>query len=197
MSVFADTVKNREAFALNPESAVRMEFASKTGEVFSSVYFGAEDFTGRNIAVRAERSTAIYQTANDFAPWLTADLKLWADMQLIPQCASFKTADDIQTAQYRPLLSYRGSGLLTVADAEQRRQGERVNIRIEGGTGTIVTLSVFELTSDTAAVVPKIEAGPAVDIESRQAMESLSYALEVRRWTNEAIMKLVNQNGGE
>jgi hypothetical protein len=202
MSIFADTAKNREAFALNPESAVHMEFAAKTGEVFSSVYFGAEDFTGRNIAVRAEKSTAIYQTANDFAPWLTTDRKLWTDMQLIPQAALFKTADDIQTVQYRPLLAYRGSGLLTVTEAVpkdsvalQMWQGERVIIRIEGGNGTIVMLSVFPISENSAAVVPKIEAGPAVSPESRQALESLSYTLEVSRWTYDAIMKLVNQNG--
>jgi hypothetical protein len=115
-------------------------------------------------------------------------------MQLIPQVALIKTSGDILTVQYRPLLSYRGSGVFTVSDAEVLRQGEQTILRIEGGNGTIVTLTVFPISADSAVVLPKIDAGPAVAPDSHDALGSLSYALEVSKWTYEAIMRIVGDS---
>ncbi|MDR3284479.1 MAG: hypothetical protein LBS97_04800, partial [Treponema sp.] len=56
MSVFADTPKNREDLSLTPGKAVQVDFEAETGLVFSSLSFGSEDFTRRNISLRSAKS---------------------------------------------------------------------------------------------------------------------------------------------
>jgi hypothetical protein len=197
LSVFADTPKNREALSLREDQAVQLDFASAAGQVFSSLYFGAEDFTRRNISLRAVDSrqntpARLYQTANDFAPWLTTDSKLWGDLHLIPECAGLKTAEDIQTPRFRPLLSYRGTGLLLAAEAETLRQGESLHLLVEGGNGALLILRLFSISPDNSryAAVPEIRPGPGASNADREAVASLSYALEISRWTFDAITGL-------
>jgi hypothetical protein len=198
MSVFADTPKNREALCLSQEKAIRVDFESETGQVFSSIYFGTEDFTRRNISLCSAKPAntvysagiaQIYQAVNDFAPWLTAAPELWADLRLIPECTGIKVPADILTTPLRPLLSYRGTGLLPVDAAEQLRQGERLNLTIEGGNGALVRLSFFAIFSGSKDIpryagVWNIRPGaPITPPEEQRALASLSYALEISPWT--------------
>ncbi|AEE16721.1 DUF4340 domain-containing protein [Treponema brennaborense] len=82
---YTDKTGRSDPFQLAEHSAYRLDFTLADGSVRPSLYFGANDYTGRRIYCRTSQSDTVYETEDDLFPRLKTDAKSWADMRLIPQ----------------------------------------------------------------------------------------------------------------
>jgi hypothetical protein len=162
-----------DALSLADGNAFRLDFLSAYGDVRSSLYFGAPDFTGRLISVRSASLLRSYQTQNDFLPWLVGDLTHWSDESLVPKASGIRDDSDIQSVTlfraaapeqtaspppaarltdnaeaFHALASLRSVAVREAGTGEAREPVAA--LRVEGGNGSVVDISLFPV-SETAS----------------------------------------------
>ncbi len=188
VQLVSNSINSWASYELLPEQALSICFQnSKTGEIYSKVYFGIENFSGSNIYFRTDKST-VYQTRNDFSKYLTAS-NYWADTALIPSYLGFTentiqriivTTEDskktILEKDSEPFSSFVNRMLLSTGKPVSYGLLNPVTIiTIENGDGSEITLNIyFDSASDLYYVYHNL---------------SFTYALEISAWSYDRLLE--------
>lgn len=218
---FVDTVTQpRQLYVVSrknnkTEYAYAIDFLSAEKKLVAELFFGKENYSGKKIYVNIDDSP-VYETENVFFPWLSVSPRQWADMFLVPQSLLGETSvEDVQRIVVSTdnksrifdsndsnfydvagkFLSLRGGNLSHLPDSLEQEK-PLASIRIETGTGGVVTLKIHggqateNLDSSSFLVVPEVL--PGTGKGNPLAAISCDYGLEISAWTYESMIDFLN-----
>lgn len=212
MYLLSDDINTAVQYGLAKNQALSISFSNHEQEILSHLYFGTVNHTGKRIRVKAAAGTSIYEIENNLFPWLTAEPKRWADMNIIPQSV-FGSLDEKQIQRIRIgstilsggsediknvahiLLTLRGADIIPVS-----RAGDLLfKIQLDTGDGTKIQLSIYTDKSQQAqfCIVPQIGGADSWPVSLHNAVQKLQYALSISEWTYNRILEIIPESFNE
>jgi hypothetical protein len=192
----SNSIASWASFDLQQEQALSITFKNSiTQEIYSTLYFGSENFNGSKIYFRTDKSS-VFQTQNDLYTYLS-DSILWCDTGLIPSYTGITeksvqkiilkvfTQDGFQIKEIdsgSDLFSSYINRLLLSTGKPVFYQSETpvMNIYIENGNASEFSMNVFYN-----------EANQLYYIVHDNTL--FTYSLEISEWTYSSLIKPFSQ----
>lgn len=216
------------SFGLDNDSGYTVSLSLNDGSTVSQVTFGDKNYSGYRIYLKTPDSplggdspfgvdSPVYETQDQFYPWLTTSGKSWADMALISQSLLgitnenqvqgltmkffdktgteeniFSPTDKDFSSKVSRLFSLRGGSLILPSVAEEQPLlGE---ITVDSGLGSQVILRVYQGTfsqvdQDISSyyLIPEYK---TTTLKEGFEVSSLNYGFEISPWTWDNLQEL-------
>lgn len=168
-------------YALDDESAISVklineDFSTGGTSIISELFFGNESFGGRRIFCRSSKASTVFSVNNDLYSWLSTDLKVWADLSLIPKILtdnySFTVRQSNVNLNY--LSQAKGSDVLDTKVISTPDVSLLKTLQCDVGDGSRIDLSLYYSQSGSFYIQNNT---------TNKKHTSYSYILEISKWT--------------
>ncbi len=160
---------------------------------YSSIIFGANDFSGSNRYIKSAKNDTIFLINDDFYSFLQVDPRAWLDSKIFPSIILsetpisitfksidsflvFSRADAIFTELLANLLSLQSTNIVSVAEYEKKSPLHEIVFNLSNGVDEKV--AIYQLVN-TYVVIPQ--------------NEQLYYGLEISQWTYDKLITAVQK----
>jgi hypothetical protein len=205
MAVISGKEADYAAYGLDEDSAFRLAFVDTTGNTAAELYFGADDYTARRVAVRSSAKNAMYWIEKSTAPRSSYAHEFWADTRLIPgfMVGGIDAAGTIQKAalalggEHARVLNAPKENYAALASLRAVRVVPRAPpafppaalLRVEFADGAALEWRIT-MTDDESGeflAVPAFEGGA---LYNDAEFARLNYALVISAWTLNRLKEL-------
>lgn len=206
------------SFGLDRKSGYMVSLSLNDGSTVSQVTFGDKNYSGHRVYLKTSDSP-VYQTPDQFYPWLSTSGKSWADMSLVSlpllgiagenqvqgltmrffdeygaEEKVFSPAGEDFSSRISRLLGLRGGSLILPSMAEgQPPVGE---ITVDTGLGSRCILQVYQGTYSHADqgissyyLIPEYETSA---LNYGFEISGLNYGFEISPWTWDNLRELAH-----
>ena len=200
--ISAKNFEKEEVFGFSDSDSFVIEFFLPDGSISSTLIIGKNNFSGKKIFIKTEKS-AVYEIEDDLFPYLSVAEKQWAFMNFIP--ALNFSEKDIQQIRFlsdehsffikpsnekfsntvHSIFSLRGGNIVSTEDAVGQQIAE---IYFETGYSDIIKLKIVKQSDEKFYIIPLCTFHDSV---MNEIAKQLSYALEISNWTYDKLLNSI------
>lgn len=186
MYKISDSISRWKAYGVTDDEGFSILFDGK-----SSVYFGIEDITGKNIYLRSGINNTIYKTKNDFFPFLFALPVSWADMHIFPDISLSGINSGIAKIELKNEASrvLTGEKIENIQSSLLETRGGNIIENPLNDTDTVVseiTISFFDNSKASITIYKKNRENNEYYLVP--SVFNCNYALEISEWTYQRLL---------
>lgn len=186
MYKISDSVSKWQSYGLTDDQGFSILFDGK-----SSVYFGIDDITGKNIYLRSGIKNTIYKTKNDFFPFLFALPVSWADMKLFPEISLSSINSGIAKIELKneTSLVLTGEKIENIKNSLLETRGGNIISNPKNNTDSVVseiTISFFDNSKSSITIYKKNRENNEYYVIP--SVSNCNYALEISEWTYQRLL---------